>query len=448
MIRVVRRAVALCFLCCPSATAPAAAPGLVSRLEWPGGLTVRCEIPVGAGSLLLHGGAGPGDPPWFAAGLEAPFARVGRLAPTGLLRLARAPLGFEPGSGVMDEATDLRLDRSTSGPGELSVALLPLPEHLVLFWLRPHGEPAALGCVAGAGRGETFSLDGAVAMRDIDSEAAGEAWIAPCAPLPAGRVLNAAVRMAFRLPRMTAVASGGLSAAERAPPGWFVLCTAAFGRHDSGVDVLAAAASRDYIEFGEDRPSAGARAGVRLRYASPEARFQARYVMSVGLPGFAAGPFLPSEEDLAFVFTRRWPADGGGAWEAELRLANRIEIDGDGATVDDPSGSLSAGWTSARCQARLSVEAARGDEAAIGVAASALLDAGGGWRLGAEAGCSLGTDDPASLSVSAHARWDGAGGELLLRAGVRNLRTGCGWPDGAAPWASLEWRVTDRPEGG
>lgn len=447
MVRIARCALALCVLCGPAADAPAAE--LVARLEWPGGLAVRCEIPVGAADLLLQGEAGPDVPPSFAAGLDAPFVRVGRLAPTGLLRLSMAPLDFGPGSDVLGEATGLRLDRSMSADGETSVALIVAPERLALFRLRADGEPGALlGCAAGAGRGGAVAMDGVVAVRENRPEGTPEdAWFAACAPMPAGRALNAAARFALRLPLLTATVSGGMSAAERAPPGWFALGAATIGRGDSGIDVLAAGSTRSYLELGGMRRPGGARVGVRLRYASSDARVQVRYVMSVGCPGYLSGPFLPSEEDIALTLARRWPARGSGAWEADLALANRIEIDVDGATIDDPSGSLSAGWSSARFQARVRVDVDRDDGATIGMAASAI-EPDGRWRAGAEASCSLGGTSAASLSAAGRIQWSGTRGELLLRTGVRNLPAGRGGLHGAAPWASFEWRASDRAEGG
>ena len=163
--------------------------------------------------------------------------------------------------------------------------------------------------------------------------------------------------MSFR--GLSATVSGGVSAAERAPPGWFALCTAAAGSGDSGIDLLAAGASRGYLGLGEGSAGGGLRAGVRLRLAGQLGRIDARYVMSVGLPGFVPGPFLPSEEKLAFALERRWPARDG-AWEAALDLSNRIEIGQDGEigrrSVREPVGRLGfdapSGRRDGRCRPR------------------------------------------------------------------------------------------------
>jgi hypothetical protein len=233
-----------------------------------------------------------------------------------------------------------------------------------------------------------------------------------------------------------------MSAAERAPPGWFTLCTAAAGRGDSGIDLLAAGASRGYLGLGGGSTGGGLRAGMRLRLAGPSGRINARYVMTIGLPGFVPGPFLPSEEELAFALERRWPA-GTGAWEASLSASNRIETRPEGAVTDDPSGSVSVGWSSARFHAGVAVDVDRGE----GVAAQVTVEAtgvGGRGRVGGEVRCAWSGREPASLSICGHTRLARGTGGVLLRAGVRDVRHDSGGLDSGDPWGSVEWRFTPR----
>ena len=105
--------------------------------------------------------------------------------------------------------------------------------------------------------------------------------------------------------------------------------------------------------------------------------------MSVGLPGFVPGPFLPSVEKLAFALERRWPARDG-AWAAALDLSNRIETGQDGETIDDPSDSLSVGWDSTRLQAGVTVNVDRDDGAAVAISVDAKAPGKGKGGAGGE----------------------------------------------------------------
>ncbi|MCX7030086.1 MAG: hypothetical protein NTU62_08200 [Spirochaetes bacterium] len=433
-------ALALCCWACPAAV-PAAAE-VVTRLEWPGILSVRCSIPLGATQLQLLCDTEPAGPIRLAAGLDGPVVRAGPLAAAGLLREAAGPLGFSPGTGVSGEATGLRFDGSFAGPEGFSVQLTVIPEAFALFWLHPEGEPGVLGCTIGTGRRGPVALEAMASVCDPGADAPGEEWISDCAPSPSGRVLHGASRIGVSLPGLSATVSGGLSAAERAPPGWYVLGAAAIGRGDSGIDLLAAGASSSYLLLGGKSGSGGLRAGVRLRLSGPLARIRARYVMSVGLPGFVPGPFLAAEEELAFTLERRWPARGG-TWKAALSASNRLETGQGGTTVDDPSGSLSAGWDSARLQAGATADFDRDEGAGVEVSVSAA-GVGGRGGAGGEVRCAWSGRDPATLSLSGHARFARDAWEVLLRAGVRDVRLISGGIGDCGPWGSVEWRVTER----
>ncbi len=440
MNRAACRVLVLCCLACPAGAAPAAAE-VTTRLEWPGSLSVCCGIPIGSAQLLLRAETEPTGSICFVVGLDSPCARIGPLAAAGLLREAGAPLGFGPGTGVSEEATGLRFDSSISGPKGFSVQVTMVPEVFALFWLHPKGEPGLLGCMISTGRG-MMTLDAVASVSEPGPDLSGAAWITGDAPTPSGRVLHGASRIRVSLRGLSATVSGGMSAAERAPPGWFALCTAATGSSSSGIDLLASGASRSYLELGEGSDRGGLRAGVRLRLAGSLGRINARYVMSVGLPGFVPGPFLLSEEELTVALERRWLARDG-AWEAALDLLNRIDTRPDGVMVDDPSGSLSVGWDSARLQAGVTVDVDRDEGAAVEISVDAT-GSGVRGRAGGEVRCTWSGCEPASLSVSGHARFVRGSGEWLLRAGVKNVRLVSGGIGDSDPWGSVEWCVTPR----
>jgi hypothetical protein len=426
----------LCCLACPAGAAPVAAE-VTTRLEWPGSFSVCCGIPIGSAQLLLRAEAEPAGSICFVAGLDSPFARIGPLAAAGLLREAGAPLGFGPGTVVSEEATGLRVDSSMSGPKGFSVQVIMVPEACGMFWWHPEDGPGVLGCMVGTGRG-TITLDAIASVSEPGPDPPGTEWIYGEAPTPSGRVLHGVSRIGIRLRGLSVTVSGGMSAAERAPPGWFALCTAATALGSSGIDLLASGASRSYLGLGGGSAGGGLRAGVRLRLLGPLGRINARYVMSVGLPGFMPGPFLQSEEELAVALERSWPAKVG-AWEAALDLLNRIETGPDGVMVDDPSGSLSIGWDSVRFQAGVTVNVDREEGAAVEISVDATGSGGRGGG-GGEVRCAWSGYEPASLSVSGHARLLRGSGEWLLRAGVKNVQLGSGGV--GDPWGSVEWCVT------
>lgn len=429
-----------CCLACPAPAAPITAE-VASRIEWPGSFSVHCSVPLGPADLLLHGEAGPGGQVRLVAGLDGPFVRAGPLAVAGLLREAAGPLGFDPGSVVSEEATGLRFDGSMSGRQELSVQVILVPEACSLFWLHPEAGSGILGCTIGTGR-RAVTFEAAASVCDPGADAAEEEWIGDRRQRPSGRVLHGASRVSVSLPWMSATVSGGMSAAERAPPGWFALCMADVGRGSSGLDLMAAGASSAYLELGGSGGSGGLRAGARIRLAGRLARIHARYVLSVGLPGFIPGPFLPSEEEFALVMERRWPC-GVGAWEAGLSLSNRIETDADGTKVDDPSGTLSAGWSSSRLHAGAAVDVDRDGGARVEISAG-TTDPRGGGGAGGEVRCAWSGSDPACLSLAGHCRFVRGSWEVLLRAGVRSMPLESGGTGDPEPWGSLEWRAADR----
>jgi hypothetical protein len=231
-----------------------------------------------------------------------------------------------------------------------------------------------------------------------------------------------------------------MSAAEREPPGWFSLCTASASRGNAGIDLLAAGASRGYLDLGGGSCPGGLQAGIRFRFAGSLARIRAGYLMNVCPPGFVPGPFLASEEDLVLTLERRWPARGG-AWAAGLSASNRIETSPDGTVSDDPSGTVSAGWDSRRFQAAVTADVDRDDGAAVEFSAG-VPEVAGTEGAGGKVRCAWSGGEGISLAVSAHARFSWGCGEILLRAGVRGVRPDAG--DGGESWGSVEWRVTDR----
>jgi hypothetical protein len=367
--------------------------------------------------------------------------RAGPLEAAGLLRVAARPLGFLPGSGVFEEPTGLRFDGSLSGPRDCSVQLTLVPDAVALFWLDPDDGPGVIGCALATRCRRPVALDAAFAVGDRGTVAGGEEWILDGAPRAGGRVIHAASRVGVSGPGLSATVSGGMSAAERAPPGWFSLCTATVGRHDAGIDLLAAAVSRAYLELGGGDDPGGLRAGIRFRLARPLWRIRAGYIVSVDLPGFAPGPFLPSEEELMLGMERRWPL-GGGAWEAGLSATNRIETGPDGTASDDPSGTLSAGWASARLRAGVAFDVDRDAGAALEIS-TGTPDGAGKGGAGGQLRCTWTGSGGGSLSLSAHARFAVGPVEVLLRAGVRGVRSAAG--GGGEPWGSVAWRVTGRP---
>jgi len=441
MHRIAIRALAICCLAPAAAAAPRAAEAVV-RLSWRGDLAVRCEIPLGAALLRLGCEADAKGPVLLVAGLDSPLVRLGPLAAAGLLREAGDPLGFGPGTTVGDEETGLRLDGSLHAAGGWSAEIMPVPGSFGLFWMDAGGSHV-LGCRCAWGRRGPLELDAAAAVGGRAPADAPASWVVEHPTAAAGRTLHGAARIVARGSGWSATVSGGMSAAERAPPGLFVLATASFRQREVGVDLLAAGASAGYLELGRTAHPGGAKAGVRLQLAGEQGSVRAGYVMSAELPGFVPGPFLPTEEELSFTVERSRPGRGG-EWQAGLSASNRIVTAADGARTDAPSGRVSVGWNSPRMDAGVELELDR-DE---GIAAELSVEAAArGVRAGGELACSWQWDGPPLLSISAFTRFDLGSAETLLEAGVRGARLRAGGLDGCEPWGSLEWRVRQSGDG-
>lgn len=444
------RAAACAFVVCCTLAVRARADGgnLEVRLAWPDGLMVRCGIPFGASRLVLIGSEGPGAAIGFVAGLDSPFVRAGPLAANGLLRETTRPLGFGPGTDVGRETTGLRLDASFGALSEASVQVTLIPEALAVFWLRPAGEvrlpggslDGALGATLGPVRLGPVRLEAAAALGEPGPSGDGEDWTRDGPPHPPGLALQGAARVRLDLSRISVAVSGGMSAAERAPPGWFAFATGSFGRGDIGVDLLAAAASAGYLELGGGDDPGGFRAGVRLRLAGLPGRLVVRYVLSVDLPGFVPGPFLGTGEEIDVTLERRWPM-GAGAWAAGLSASNRIESDADGGQRDHPTGRASVGWEGDRFVAGLAVDIDRDD--GLAVACSLGTGAGAGRTrsvVGARYAISGGA---VSLGLSGDVRVMIGVAEVTLRAGVGDVRLDAGHLRGGEPELGVSWKVTD-----
>lgn len=436
---------ACAFVVCCSLAVPARADGgdLEVRLAWPDGLAVRCGIPIGASRLVLIGDGGTGGSIALAAGLDGPLVRAGPLVPAGLLREIAKPLGFGPGTDVGTQTTGLRLSAPLGARAEASVQVALIPEVLAVFWLRPAEEAGAsggfLGGALGPARLGPVLLEAAAALGGPGPSEEGEEWIRGGPPHPPGLVLQGAARIRLALPCASAAVSGGLSAAERAPPGWFAIGTASLGRGDIGVDLLAAAASSGYLELGGGDDPGGMRAGLRLRLAGRSGRLVARYVVSADLPGFVPGPWLGTGEEIDIAL-ERWRATVAGTWEAGLCASNRIATDANGGRQDDPAGRVSAGWNGDRFRAGLAVDIGRDDgisvEGALGTGklltcATAALESGCTFRDGA-----------ACLRLSGRAGLERGSWEATVRAGIDDAPLVRGGLRDARPWISLGWRVT------
>ena len=444
------RAAACAFVVCCTLAVRARGDGgnLEVRLAWPDDLVVRCGIPFGASRLVLIGSEGPGGGIGFVAGFDGPYVRAGPLAATGLLRELAGPLGFGPGTDVGREATGLRLDAPFGALPEASVQVTLIPEAFAVFWLRRAGEiglpggflDSVLGATLGPVRLGPVRLEATAALGEPGPSRDGEDWIRDVPSHPPGLAFQAGVRLRLDLPRVSVAVSGGLSAVERAPPGWFAIGTGSFGGGDVGVDLLAAAASAGYLELGGGDDPGGMRAGVRLRLAGRSGRLVARYVLSVDLPGFAPGPFLGTEEEIDVALERRWPS-GAGAWEAGLSASNRLESGTDGGQRDDPTGRASVGWEGDRFAAGLAVDIDRDD----GVAVTCSLGTGGGaGRTRAVVGARYAISGGAvSLGLSGDVRAMIGVAEVTLRVGVGDVRLEAGHLRGGEPELSVSWKVTE-----
>jgi hypothetical protein len=447
--RSVNRAAACVFVLCCTLAVRARGDGgdLEVRLAWPGDLVVRCGIPFGASRLVLIGSGGPGGAIRFVAGFDGPFVRAGPLAAAGLLREIAGPLGFRPGTDVGREPTGLRLDASPGTSAEASVQLTLIPEALALFWLRPAGElglPAGvldgvLGATLGPVRLGPVRLEAAAALGEPGLSRDGEDWTRDGPPHPPGPALQGGARVRLDLPLVSVAVSAGLSAAERAPPGWFAIGMGTFGNGEVGVDLLAAAASVGYLELGGGDDPGGMKAGVRLRLVGRSGRLVARYILSVDLPGFAPGPFLGTGEGIDIALDRWWPS-GAATWTAGLSASNRIESGADGGRRDDPTGRASVGWEADRFVAGLAVDIDRDDGVAVTCSlgtgeifarTSAALEAG--WASGGGA---------ARLRFSATAGREFDSGEATLRAGIDDVPLVRGGLRAARARVSFGWRVT------
>jgi hypothetical protein len=444
--RGVNRKVAAAFVICCSLAVPARGDGgdIDVRLVWPDGFAVRCGIPIGDSRLVLLGG-GTGDSIEMAAGLDGPLVRAGPLAPAGLLREAAGPLRSGPGTGT--ENTGLRLDASFGARAEASVQVTLIPEAFAVLWLRSPGDtdpPSGLsagflGGTLGPVRVGPLLLEAIAGLGEPGPSKDGEDWTRDGPLHPPGLVLLGAARIRLDLPWVSAGVSGGWSAAERAPPGWFALGTGSFGSEDIGVDLCAAAASCGYLELGGGDDPGGMKWGVRLRLAGSSGRFVVRYVLSADLPGFAPGPFLAAGEEIDITLERRWTS-GAGVWEAGLSASNRIETGADGAQRDDPTGRVSVCWEGHRLAAGLAVDINRDDGVGIDCSlgtgelpacAGVALEADfavhdGATRLGFSVRAVLALD---AWEATVRAGFDGA---PLVRGGLRAAR----------PRISLGWRVT------
>jgi hypothetical protein len=245
--------------------------------------------------------------------------------------------------------------------------------------------------------------------------------------------------MCLDLPWVTATVSAGLSAAERAPPGWFAIGAGSFGGADSGIDLLAAAASSWYLELGGGDDPGGIEAGVRLRLAGHSGRLVARYVLSVDLPGFVPGPCLSTGDDIDIAFERRW-TPGAGTLVAGLTASNRIETDADGRRLDDPSGRVSVGWDGDRIAADLALDVDRD----VGVSLEGSMGTGEAFeRVSAalEAGCAFRRDAP-SLSICLEAGLELVSGKATVRVGIDDAPLARGGLRDTRPWISLGWGVS------
>jgi hypothetical protein len=409
------------------------------RLSWPGGVAARCGIPLGSSRLVLIGGDGPGGAIGFVVGLDGSFVRAGPLAEAGLLRVAAGPLDFGPGTEVTSETTGLRLDGSFDAQAEASVQVALLPEVLHLFLLRPPGGAAALGGTLGPLCRGALSLDVAAAVSAAGPPVVDTVWFRDGPPTPPGLVLLGTARIRLGLPHVSAAVSAGASAAERAPPGWFAIGTGSLDVGDSGIDLLAAAASAGYLELGGGDDPGGARAGIRLRLAGRAGRFAAKYARTIDPPGFAAGPFRCTVEALDIRIVRRWPSDAG-AWELGLSAKNRIETGADGDCEDDPSGRLSVDRDGGGLRAGFVVDVDRDDGVAVEATFGSAEDTPG-TSADIEVRCTF-HDGPACLGVAGTLRLMLGAGELMARAGVRDAPLVPRGLRAARPWISFALGVS------
>ncbi|HUI71174.1 MAG TPA: hypothetical protein VL354_11705, partial [Spirochaetia bacterium] len=282
--------------------------------------------------------------PQVLAGLTSSWIRVGPLSPSGMLREAGNPMGFQAGSDAFVQRSGLTVSSSlpARSPG---ILLMPVPQALGVFYQQLAGGGQWMGCLAGVFERPGVSLEGFFSLSEPPPESMGDEWFADTAPFAGGKILSSAARLVFDGQPFGMTVTLGTSLGEMSPPGGFLHLHLCAGTSQLRIFLLLSRADSTYLSPSGDPPRDASSISAALRAGDADGSVDARVSRSVRQPGFSPRPFFADTTEAGFSAEKCVVTSADALLSLRVGARRIIHRNTDGAAVFS---SRSSGMASLR----------------------------------------------------------------------------------------------------
>ena len=392
--------------------------GIESTYEWPGTLSLRCEISGGDSRIQLLVPA-DGAP---AVGAAFPWLRLGPLAPSGLLREAANPLGYSAGSDVFVEPTRLLLDMSIPCGG-IGFLFMPADESLGLFWRESTEGIGQVGFFASVVPGTGLRGEGFLSVSRPQPECTGEGWYATSLPYPGGMLFVAATRLLGEIPPGVLSATIGASAGENVAPASFLHLQLSAEAPGARASLLFGRVDRAYRSPSGSSSANCLEAAGAFAFAFPVGSASLRCSLFLRQPGFAPSLFIGTVEKVEIGFERVLARESGGFASAGIEAAKSVTRDPRGTRTDWALCGVTAKgrWGRFELESRASLELPGRLEVDFAAAFSAARSE---TRVSFDVGISVPSSGAPALTATASLKRRGRDSAISLKAGIGGFSPG------------------------
>jgi len=185
-------------------------------------------------------------------GFSTPFSAIGPLVQSGLLREIMNPLAYTATSSVFSEKTDLRLTTALDGSSYWGLALRPLPNNCMVYYLGKKAKPFAIGSVIRLEWDRFLLFESLIATSEPPAQQVSDVWFEDKPIFAGGRLVHISPRFKFTWSNLSCIISGSLSCGSLVIPGYFLHVVCGLNSDLVQTALILGYLSKDYVNpYGE-----------------------------------------------------------------------------------------------------------------------------------------------------------------------------------------------------
>ncbi|MBN1797278.1 MAG: hypothetical protein JW822_01785 [Spirochaetales bacterium] len=185
-------------------------------------------------------------------GFSTPFSALGPLVRSGLLREITNPLAYTATSSVFSEKTDLRLTAALDGSSYWGLALKPLPENCMVYYLGKKDKPFAIGAVIRLEWERFFLFESLIATSEPPAQQVDDIWFEEKPIFAGGRLVHISPKFKLTWHNFSCLISGSLSCGSLVVPGYYLHTVCSYHTALVQTALILGYLNKDYVNpYGE-----------------------------------------------------------------------------------------------------------------------------------------------------------------------------------------------------